>query len=457
MHKLRYYQEEAVQKGVELLLKSKPSKGIIVAPTGAGKTHIVAEIVKRLEKPVLILQPSVEILKQNYQKFKDIGGEATIYSNSAGLKDLSLLTYATVGSIKKEALEIKKRGIKHLIIDECHLQSKRGSQIALFIKKAGITNILGLTATPIYLEGGLQGAEIKMMSKTKNSFLKDIIHVTQVQELVERNFWTKVEYKILEQDESGLEINSSGSDFKQESLERFYNDNELDKQIIDEVNLLKLEGRKSILVFVPTIAAAEDLKTKIIGSEVVHSELPKKDRDRIIEQFKNLETQVVLNVSVLSFGFDHPQLDGLILARSTMSIALYYQILGRVVRIHNEKKNAKVVDISNSFKRFGKIEDLNYEFIDGFGWGLFSKDTLLTNYPLNAEKRPTKSSIIAKLKRDKEEVQKDTYINFGKYKGKLVEYVVKKDKSYLAWLISQDWFPIKYPMLSKIIEEELGL
>lgn len=463
MYKLRDYQEKSVEKGLEILNSKKPRKGLLVLPTGAGKSLIVAELARTFDKPLICLQPSLELLQQNLKKLIDLGGEATIYSASMNERNLSHLTFATIGTLIKAKKELKEMGVKHIIVDEAHLKSKSGSQLHDLVKDVGITHIVGLSASPVYLEGGMEGSEVKMMTKVRGGMFKSIDYVHQIQDMVKNKFWTELVYKIVDQDEALLEINSSGSDYTQQSLVSFYEGNNIENQIINEVRLLQEEDRKSILVFVPTIEEAEKVSEKIKGSRFIHSKMPASDREKVVKDFKNLKIPVVINVSVLSTGFDHPQLDGIVLARSTMSIALFYQMLGRCCRIHPDKKYAKIVDISNSYNRFGKLENLNFEYLEGYGWGMYSTDVLLTNFPLKAKNRPTKKSLLTKIKweSDKEkESSNEPIFYFGKYKDKSVIQVMKENKSYLTWLLDQkdfNWYGEKGKMLKESIERNLGV
>jgi DNA repair protein RadD len=356
--------------------------------------------------------------------------------------------------------------VKAIIIDEAHLGTQSGSDITSFIKEAGIQNVLGLTATPVYLKGGINGAELKMMTRVRGAMFKDIAHVTQISELVINKYWTKLLYTIEELDESLLELNSNSSDYTLESQKKYYTGNELEEKIISYVDRLQRDGRKSILIFVPSIEEAVSLSELIPGSRTVHSKITPKERDEIVSGFRNMKINVVVNVNILSVGFDHPQLDAIITARTTASMAIYYQQIGRGVRIFPGKKNCRVVDVSGNFKTFGKVEELNFEKIPGWGWGLFAGDKLITNYPMAAKKRPTKDSLAKGVERKRKEVfdvkrySPDTpvVIWFGKHKGKGLQEVNKGFPSYLPWIIDNFKFDSdKKIVLKKQIELILNL
>lgn len=111
---LRKYQKEAVDVGIKFFNEKKAIPSIMVLPTAAGKSIIIAQICKNIEEKVLILQPSKELLEQNYGKYISLGGEASIYSASLNTKEIGHVTYATIGSIK--GIAHKFTGYK-LIID----------------------------------------------------------------------------------------------------------------------------------------------------------------------------------------------------------------------------------------------------------------------------------------------------------------------------------------------------
>lgn len=464
MYKLRDYQSESVAKGLELLNSSKSRRELLVLPTAAGKSIVIAEIAKQLDEPIVVLQPSKELLEQNYKKFIDVGGEATIYSASAGVKEISKITFATIGSIKKAVNELKSLKVKKIIIDEAHIGVKSGSQLRAFLKDLGVINTLGLTATPYILASSMSGAELKMLTKVKGKLFTDIAYVHQVRTMVDDKFWTPLEYRIVEQDDTFLKVNSSGSDYTEDSMKSFYENNDLQTQVVDNVEYCLEEGSKSILVFVPSISEAELLSTKLEGSRYVSSLTPKKERDEIIEGFKNGDIKVVINVGILTTGFDYPELETIILARSTMSFSLYYQMIGRGVRIHKDKAKTVVIDLSENYKRFGKVEDFTVEFIKGYGWGLFNGDFLISNYPIEAKNRPRKSNLekkynpnIAKPVGVTVSGVGSSTLPFGKHKGRTLKYILEKDKGYLVWMLENFTFHLNQGWLKKEIKTLLNV
>ena len=482
-YKLRLYQDKGLLDCVEVMTGNN-EKAMVVMPTGAGKSILIAKTIEQLDVPVLILQPSKELLKQNYLKYVKAGGEASIYCASlkkktikkeeyteidgeyVKCKEVSNVTYATIGSIKKEIHRLKKLGVKHVIIDEVHLQSKQGSQMRSFLKELKATHVLGLTATPIYLQGGMAGSRLVMINRTFATIFKKIKHVTQISELVKNKYWTPLNYKIIENDEGDLKLNTAGSDYTEHSQRLYYKSNNLKDQIVEEVNNLKKQGRKRILVFVPSIEEANSLYGEIPNSAIVHSKLSTEERDFMVDAFSNGDIPVAINVNVLATGYDNPEIDAIITARPTSSVALCYQQLGRGVRIHPDKKDCIIVDFSGNVKRFGRIEELEFKKIDYYGWGLFNgSNQLLTDYPIQSKIKPTIETLIREGK-EKELMEKnkikDTLISpklwFGKYNGKTISQIHKENKNYLVWMYENfDFNGAKMKNLKKHIEKTLLL
>lgn len=435
---LRPYQQQAVDACIDFIQNSTAKNGLVVAPTAAGKSLIVANVARALGEKVLCLQPSKELLEQNYAKYVSYGEEASLFSASVGVKEIGSVTFATPRSVFNSLEEFKEAGVNYIIVDECHLQTKVNSQMHRVVKQLRPRKVIGLTATPIFLGAFMGQSILRMMNRTNKSFFKKIIHITQIQELVEKKFWSPLTYENRFVDNSMLVLNSTGSDYTTSSLLNMYTANNTKANIISEVERLVNEGRKSILVFVPSIEAAEELEQLVPDSASVSSKTPKGRRNKIITGFKDGSIKVVFNVLVLSVGFDHPELDAIIHARATNSMAIYYQTLGRGVRIAPNKKDCKIVDLAGNSVKFGKIEELNFEDIDGYGWGMFAGNRLVSGVPMSDGLETSKDFL-----RDKNLPTRKVgeLIPFGKYKGYTINDIWLKDQRYLMWLTSDDFEP----------------
>ena len=431
---LRPYQKEAVDAGLKFLRGKSIKPGIIVAPCGCGKSLLLSRIAYDINKPVLVLQPSKEILEQNYAKAISFGATPTIYSASCGKKELSSMTYATLKSIKRDIGRLKEIGIDIVLIDECHsgYSPEEGSEFMNFIKEFPDAKVLGFTATPCRLRTYGSMAEgnyskLNMLTKDEVNFFQKIIHVTQVQELTSQGFWAKLKYERWAFDESELVLNSNGAEYTENSIRRSIQKNGLNNTIYKRI-LQLMKERKHILVCMDSTESCyriSEFMNKKFGpiTDVVTAQSSKKEREKAITDFKSGKLKIVFNYSTLATGFDFPELDCVIFGRPTFSYSTYYQILGRAIRIHPDKKEALIVDCCDNMKRFGRIEDLTIEQFPFRGWCMFSGNQLLSNIRMGDI--VTKQDILSRIasrkvvnKDGRREDDLDNYIMwFGKYEG----------------------------------------
>ena len=309
---LRSNQSEPINKAIAFFNEKKPKPSLIVLPTAWGKSILTAFVAKNCTDKLLVLQPSKELLEQNYKKYLSLCGFVTnagIYSASFGRKDIAQITYATIGSIKSLGATFKQMGFTKMLIDEAHLYPRESdSMLGKFLEESGITHVLGITATPVKLQtnrdldGNTFSKLVMLTSRSKKgNFFKDIIHVGQVREMVELGFWSKLVYQAADFDDSMLVFNSSKSEYTEYSVQQAYNANNGAGGIIDALNSNK--DRKHILVFVPSVQDAIDLSQRYENSAVIYGDMDKRQRDFVISEFRAGRIRVIFNVRVLSTGF----------------------------------------------------------------------------------------------------------------------------------------------------------
>lgn len=369
---LRKYQKDAVDAGLKFLRGKSKKPGIIVAPCGSGKSVLVSKIAIEIGKPVLVLQPSKEILEQNYAKAISFGVKPTIYSASCGIKELSTMTYATLKSIKKDVAKLKEIGIDVILIDEVHsgYSPEEGSEFMEFMKEFPDTKVLGFTATPCRLRtysSMLEGnySKLNMLTKDDKNFFKSIIHVTQIQELTAQGFWANLKYERWAFDDSSLVLNSAGAEFTDKSIKESIAKSGLNNTIYRRI-LQLMKERKHILVCMDSIESCNTISNFMnkkfgILTGVVTSETTKKKREMIINDFKSGKLKIVFNYSALSTGFDFPELDCVVFGRPTFSYSTYYQVcLDMNTEILTKRgwlkyEDMKVGDITASLKGNGIV------------------------------------------------------------------------------------------------------
>ena len=304
---LRTYQKQAVEK----LLWSQKLDGadLAILPTGSGKSIVIAELSQRLNQPILILQPTKEILEQNYEKLKTVVGKNKIgiYSASMSRKEINTYTLATIGSIYKKPEEFSH--FNHVIVDECHLVNpkKMGSMYAKFFAKIGHPKVTGFTATPYRLyqmyerlpDGSLVShTTTKLINRLREHFWHRIIFNITTAELIEQGHLVPLKYidKSLISHAS-IPTNISKSDFDMDAFTKAMLKKE--DEIIDNIFLARELG-KHVLVFCPTVDMAEKLADIVPDSDVVTAKTKKKDRTRIIGDFRSGKLHTVFNVGVLT-------------------------------------------------------------------------------------------------------------------------------------------------------------
>lgn len=396
---LRDYQQYAVDEGIKYFTDKKEKKNkIICSPCGSGKSIIIGGIVDKLDN-CIILQPSAELLRQNYSKFISFGGNATIYSSSLNNKNISKVCFATIGSIKNIAQKFRSingLNIINIILDECHIFSDKDTgMFKNFIKELGKgVKILGLTATPFKLKT-VSGetfydnySEIRLLTRMSPKLFSDFLINIPNSYIHSQNYWKDIKYISKKLSTKELKLNTTSSDYTEESLKIWYNLNELDKHIVNEINEQIRNGKSSILVFVPSVLNATELQKVVKNSNVITAQTKPKAREQILKNFVNknvTEVQILFSVATLLVGFDAPNIDCLLCSRATNSLSIWLQMLGRAVRKSEYIEEALIVDFTENTKKFGRIEEIDVKYIDGYGWALCKNSTgqILNNVRLN--------------------------------------------------------------------------
>lgn len=366
---LRPYQTDAVFAMLEDL--DKPGNSVLCLGTAAGKSHIIADYVRAIRQPALILCPNREILEQNKEKLsnlvdkKDIG----VFSASMNEKTIKLYTLATIGSIFRKPELFQQFGT--VIVDECQAvrPDKYGSMYLKLFRKTSPQKVFGLTASPyinvsqvkfVGMENGMKVCEastiLQLITRMASGFWNRIIFNYDSKMLRENGYTVPViynDYHLIGPD--NLRLNSAGTEYDQDAFVR---------QTVGQHNkVVQICERArdkyvSTLVFCANVAQAEMLSRLVEGSAVVTAKTHPKERGETIDKFKSGEIKILFNVSCLTTGFDSPRTDCLIVLRPTKSLGLYQQFIGRGVRVSPEtgKKWCKVIDLSGTHFRLGDAE-----------------------------------------------------------------------------------------------------
>lgn len=394
---LRPYQQRASDAGVEFFLDAKRQhNALLVLATGAGKSIVIADIAARLNDKVLVFCPSKEILEQNYRKMATYGIPCSMYSASVNMKVISQITFVTIGSVKNEVELFRE--FKYIMVDECHLVSSKKGMYKNFLS-AMRRKVIGLTATPYRLEtdvkmdwktGKFESASSKLVMLTafRRPIFKEIICNVEASELMMQGYLSKLRYfQLMPPDwqEGKLFKNTTGSDYSDRSVRYMYKATRFNAYVLGIIRRLMTpkDGvkRNGILVFTRFVEDARMIAHNIEGAAYISGDMGKAERERVLKDFEEGRVEVLANAGVLIVGYDRPDLDTIVLATPTLSLARYYQEIGRALRISPKKKEGWIVDLCGNVKRFGEVTDLSIrESADG--WEVFSNQTQLTNVTL---------------------------------------------------------------------------
>jgi DNA repair protein RadD len=355
VYKLRDYQQDAVNKTVEYFRKRR-DPAVIVLPTGAGKSLVIAELARIANGRVLVLAHVKELVEQNYEKYKSYGLAAGIFSASLKKKDTSeKVIFGSVQSVAR-APDGFFNDFSLLVIDECHRVAEEGStQYQEVIKKLTERNpklcILGLTATPYRMGLGWifeYGANNEIKTRKKR-FFKKCVYELPLTYMIKNKFLTtpvKVDIPVTCYDFSEL----SGKDgvFTPAEVEEILKSQKrLTPFIINNIiDITERFHRKGVMIFSGSVRHAKEIMTYLPpeDSRLVIGDTDLDERNEIVEDFKNKKFKYLVNVSVLTTGFDAPHVDVIAILRPTESNSLYQQIVGRGLRLSDEKKDCYVLD-----------------------------------------------------------------------------------------------------------------
>lgn len=393
---LRPYQQEMSDIIVSRLRSAQDKPFIVQAATGAGKSLVIADVAHQLAKPVLVLQPSLELLLQNHAKMLSYGLDATIYSASAGQKVIGDgVVMATIGSIVNKP-ELFGR-FKCIIVDEADVVNPKAltGMYQKFFDAIGCRNIVGLTATPYrietkysYINGELHAAAaLKLVTRIGYPafWSGGIAYKIETQELIDQGYLSPVKYRADSDALHGLVVNSTGADYTTESLEDW--GAKKVERMVDYCVYVDKHCKRN-LVFCTSVSQTQQLQTLLeargIMSAVVTAKTPAREREQAVADFKSGKVKHMLNVGVFLAGFDVPELDCLIFAKPTLSPRVWYQAVGRGVRLDpaDPDKVLRVFDLGGALAKMGRVESLRLGKVENYKDCLNSEVGRLDDRPL---------------------------------------------------------------------------
>ena len=351
---LRDYQQDAVQSAYAYWQNG--TSCIIEAPCGAGKSLIIGKICHDSithDVRVLVVTHRKKLLEQNEAELKNLLPDADTGFYSAGLNQKTQdaqIVFAGIQSIANATIQ----HYEILIIDECHLVAPNESgQYHALINNLKEVNpdlkILGLTATPYRLDSGY-------LTQWETPIFERVVYKIDVKLLIKRGYLCPVV-----SNGGGVKVDVSkvkhkGGEFLDSALESLYMSKT--PEIVADI-VRQGANRKAWLIFCVSIEHAEQVTQELISHGIdaacYHSQ---SDNDYILDDFANGRLRCLVNVNILTTGSNFPIADMCVLIRATESTALYVQIVGRVMRLYPNKKNALLLDYGGNVLRHGCIDDV---------------------------------------------------------------------------------------------------
>lgn len=364
---LRDYQQEAVDRTYDFLRKGRGNP-CIVTPTASGKSVIIAKIVtdavSRWKGRVLILAHVKELLEQNASKIMALcpGIDIGIYSAGLSKRDTgNSVIVAGIQSVANRACELGKFDL--IIIDEAHcIPSSGEGQYRTFIHDAKIVNpnirIIGLTATPYRLDGGLICRE--------ENILNDISYEVGIKDMIVRGYLCPVISKAGIAEANLSNVHTRCGEFVNSELDREMNRDELVRTSCEEIVSLTAD-RNAVIIFGCSVSHCENIRREIediSGMEcgIVTGETPADERAETIARIRHekghRELKYLVNMGCLTTGFDAPNIDCVAIMRATQSAGLFVQMVGRGMRLSPStgKRDCLVLDYGENVMRHGPID-----------------------------------------------------------------------------------------------------
>lgn len=319
---LRDYQRELYIKTVESF-QSGHKRPLVVAPCGAGKSYLFAEMIRRTGGEVLVLTHRRELKQQHETLLADLG--------ITNARVAMILTEANrLGSYEKPAL---------IVTDEAHLSRSNSWMKALEYYQ---TYVVGFTATPIRLDG-----------KPLGDVYDDLIEGVDARWLIDHERLSPYEYYAPTLVETDC-LRTVAGDYVTSDLEKLMNERAIYGDVVSTYKRLA-PGERAICYCVSVRHAAETARAFCeagFSAEAISAQTPPRERERIMGDFRTGKITILCNVGIISEGVSIDAVTTCMLLRPTESVALGIQQMMRCMR-YLPGKRAKIIDFVGNYTRIG--------------------------------------------------------------------------------------------------------
>ena len=319
-------------------------------PTGAGKTVILAEIVRRAEAKgsrVLFLAPRRELIFQGARTIGHLGSDVGLILAGEELVSGFQTYVASFDTLHARCVQRSRFPLPPadlVIVDEAHLSLAKTRRD--IIDAYPYAKVIGVTATPCRGDGRGLGQLYDTLVTGPT-----IAELTRAGHLVPVEYWGG-----RAPDLSGVKL--VASEYHQKQLEEVMDQEGLIGEIVE--NWMKIAHDKRTVVFCSGVKHSRHVTAEFrrcgVSAEHLDGMTPTRDREAILARVASGETQVLCNVFVASYGLDIPATECAVLARPTRSLSGYFQTCGRVLRTHPGKAKAIIIDHAGSVADHGFLD-----------------------------------------------------------------------------------------------------
>lgn len=332
---------------------SEARRVLLVLPTGTGKTHVAAAIIRKIIRRggrVLFLAHRRELIEQAYRRVRAagvaarrigvvMGGERSRRNNAAPVQIASIDAYRR--NPAGGTFDV-------VFVDEAHRAPSKSYQevLALYPK----ARIVGLTATPQRLDG-----------KALGDVFDELIEGPPPRDLIARGRLALARIFTVPDEELprmlGVRVLGAGSDYVTTDLEERVSRPEICGSVVRDW-LARANGVPTV-VFAVSVAHAHKLAWRFrrakVATEIVTGTTPTDERAAMLARVASGQTTVIVNCEILTEGWDAPNIRCVVMARPTLSDTLYMQQVGRALRPGDIQPI--ILDHAGNVRRHGVPED----------------------------------------------------------------------------------------------------
>ena len=386
---------------------------MVQMPTGTGKTHIIAAVTKSY----ISKGHTVFVIAHRRELVAQAQNTLHLYIDENGMKKVEVYS---VQWLNRHISEITPKP-SLIVIDEAHHSvAKTYTSIIETFPKA---KIMGLTATPCRLNGHpfTDLFDVLLQSHPINWFIAE-------------GYLSLYDYMSVRPDNEDVRIINS---LRKRGADGDFSVREMSEKLDIRPSLERLcdtitryaNGKKGIVYAIDINHAehiAELYRKNGIKAIAISSKTPDKEREEFLERFRNTQTdgnkplkagdiQVIVNVSLFDEGLDCPDVEFIQMARPTLSLSKYLQMVGRGLRVYDGKKYCLILDNVGNYRLFGlPSDDRDWEsmFVGGMKGKGDIKNPLFKSMDLREEVADSKRTEMVSILTHNEQV-KDLEVEFG--------------------------------------------